>query len=169
VNGGGWGCIYSLQPLPSRCFISANRGRFVPLVRMVRPAHQRLKSQRSIVTAISMAIEHLMRHQMSDKAVADGPAVHPRRSVRTLKMNFTEPVTFVFCGFSMTGQCSLLHRTVCSVNLCFSVFLSEGHPDVADGPPQGPGRFALRCFSKNLLLSGIIELMHLRNDYRQTS
>jgi hypothetical protein len=57
------------------------------------------------------------------------------------------------------------------------VFLSEGHPDVVDGPPQGPGRSALRCFSKKLLLSGIIydisdsrlrivvdELMHLRND-----
>jgi hypothetical protein len=33
---------------------------------------------------------------MSDKAVADGPAVHPRRSARTLKMNFTELVTFRF-------------------------------------------------------------------------
>jgi hypothetical protein len=36
-------------------------------------AHQRLKSQQSAVTAI----EHLMRRQMSHKAVADGPAVHP--------------------------------------------------------------------------------------------
>jgi hypothetical protein len=31
------------------------------------PAHQRLKSQRSAVTAISMTIYHLMRCQMSDK------------------------------------------------------------------------------------------------------
>jgi hypothetical protein len=38
------------------------------------PAHQRLKSQQSTVTAI----EHLMRRQMSDKAVADGSVVHPR-------------------------------------------------------------------------------------------
>jgi hypothetical protein len=38
---------------------------------------------------------------MSDKAVADGPAVHPRRSARTLKMIFTEPVTFgVFWFFN---------------------------------------------------------------------
>ena len=37
VNGGGWGCIYSPQPLPSRCFISANRGRSALLVRTVRP------------------------------------------------------------------------------------------------------------------------------------
>jgi hypothetical protein len=33
------------------------------------PAHQRLKSQRSAVTAISMAIVHLMCRQMSDKVV----------------------------------------------------------------------------------------------------
>jgi hypothetical protein len=37
VNGGGWGCIYSLQPLPSRCSFSANRGRSAPLVRTVCP------------------------------------------------------------------------------------------------------------------------------------
>jgi hypothetical protein len=33
------------------------------------PAHQRLKSQQSAVTAI----EHLMCRQMLDKSVADGP------------------------------------------------------------------------------------------------
>jgi hypothetical protein len=58
-------------------------------------AHQRLKSQLSIITAIV----HLMCHQMSDKAVADGPAVHPGRSARTLKMHFTEPITFGFFWF----------------------------------------------------------------------
>jgi hypothetical protein len=91
------------------------------------PAHQRLKSQRPVVTAISMAIEHLMCRQMSDKAVADSPSVHPGRSTRTLKMNFTEPVKFgFFSGFSTTGRsalglgrCSLLHRMIHSVNLCF--------------------------------------------------
>jgi hypothetical protein len=62
-------------------------------------AHQRLESQRSAVTAISTAIEHLMCHQMSDKTVVDGPVVHPRRSTRTLNMNFTEPVTFGFFWF----------------------------------------------------------------------
>jgi hypothetical protein len=60
------------------------------------PAHQRLKSQRSVVTAISTAIKHLIRRQMSDKAVADGPVVHPGRSARTLKTHFTEPGTFGF-------------------------------------------------------------------------
>jgi hypothetical protein len=54
LNGGGWGCIYSPQPLPSRCSFPANRGRSCL-------AHQRLKSQRLAVTAISTAIEHLMR------------------------------------------------------------------------------------------------------------
>jgi hypothetical protein len=37
VNGGGWGCIYIPQPLPSRCSFSADRGLSVPLVRTVRP------------------------------------------------------------------------------------------------------------------------------------
>jgi hypothetical protein len=60
------------------------------------PAHHWMKSQRSGVTAISTAIEHLMHRQMSDKTVMDGPVVYPRRSVRTLKIHFTEPVTFGF-------------------------------------------------------------------------
>jgi hypothetical protein len=65
------------------------------------PAHQRLKSQRSEVTTTSTAIEHLMRRQMSDKAVADGLVVHPGRSARMLKKHFTEPVTFgVFWFFA---------------------------------------------------------------------
>jgi hypothetical protein len=33
---------------------------------------------------------------MSDKAAVDGPTAHPGRSVRTLKLNFTEPGTFGF-------------------------------------------------------------------------
>jgi hypothetical protein len=95
------------------------------------PAHQRLQSQRSAVTAISTAIKHLMHRQMSDKAVADGLVVHPGRSARTLKIHFTEPVTFGIFWFSPTGRsapeagrsalglgwCSLLYRTVCSVDL----------------------------------------------------
>jgi hypothetical protein len=35
VNGGGWGCIYSSQLLPSRCSLSADRGRSAPLVQTV--------------------------------------------------------------------------------------------------------------------------------------
>jgi hypothetical protein len=89
---------------------------------------------------------------MLDKAVADGPAVHPGRSARKLKMHFTEPITFgVFSGFSMVGRsalevgrselglgrCSLLLRTVRSVNTNFVVFMSKAHPSVADGPCTG--------------------------------
>jgi hypothetical protein len=75
---------------------------------------------------MSTAIVHLMCHQMSDKAVADGLAVHPGRSARTLKMHFTEPVTFGFFWFfndrtvaPEAGRCSLLLRTVHSVNDVF--------------------------------------------------
>jgi hypothetical protein len=44
-----------------------------------------------------------MHRPMSDKAVADGLAMHPGQSVRTLKMNFIKPVTFRFLWFSMGG------------------------------------------------------------------
>jgi hypothetical protein len=37
VNGGGWGCIYSPQALPSRCSFSVDHGRYAPLVRTIRP------------------------------------------------------------------------------------------------------------------------------------
>jgi hypothetical protein len=43
----------------------------------------------------------------------------------------------------------------------FAVFLSEVHPSVTDGLPQGPGWSAHRCFSKKLLLSGIVVLDNL--------
>jgi hypothetical protein len=86
---------------------------------------------------------------MSDKAVADGPVVHPRRSARTLKMHFTEPVTI------SDGARFSFGRTVV-LTYVFAEFMSEAHPSVVDGPPQGPGWSAHRCFSKKLILSGII-------------
>jgi hypothetical protein len=76
------------------------------------PAHQRLKSQRSAVTAISTPIVHLMRRHLSHKAVTDGPNVHPGRFVRTLKMNFTEPVTFRFFWVSNGRTVRSWFRTV---------------------------------------------------------
>jgi hypothetical protein len=107
VNGGGWDV-----------FIASNHflvvASFLPTVDGLRPwsgqstpAHQWLKSQGSAVTAISMAIEHLMRRKRSDKAVANSPVVHPGRSARTLKIHFTEPVTFRFFWF-------FTDRTVCA-------------------------------------------------------
>jgi hypothetical protein len=63
------------------------------------PAYQRLKSQRSAVMSISTTIEHLICRQISGKAVTDGLVMHPGRSARTLKMNYTEPVSFGFFWF----------------------------------------------------------------------
>jgi hypothetical protein len=45
----------------------------------------------------------------------------------------------------------------------FAVFLSEAHPSVVNGPPQGPGRSAHRCFSKKLRIV-VDELIHHTND-----
>jgi hypothetical protein len=72
-----------------------------------------------------------MRHQMSDKAVMDGPVVHLRWSVRTLKFILPNPSPRVFPGFSTTGwsapeaglselgpeRCSLFLQPVHSVNI----------------------------------------------------
>jgi hypothetical protein len=95
------------------------------------PTHQRLKSQRPAVTAISTAIMHLMHRQMSDK----GSRERSGRVSRTVRedaiIHFTEPVTFGFFGSVPTGQsapeaersalglgrCFLFLRTVRSVDL----------------------------------------------------
>jgi hypothetical protein len=86
----------------------------------------------------------------------------PGRALRTVRedtiIHFTEPVPFGVFGSVPTGwsapeagrsalglgRCLLFHQTVRSVDLCFALILSEGHPGVADGPPQGLGRSALR-------------------------
>jgi hypothetical protein len=51
---------------------------------------------------------------MSDKVVADGSAMHPGRSTRTLKMHFTEPVTFGFFWFFNERTVRAWSRTVLS-------------------------------------------------------
>jgi hypothetical protein len=135
VNGGGWGCIYSHQPLPSRwAFLLSADG---PPSWCGRSAleDQRLKMQRSAVTAISTAILHLMRRQMSDRA-SRGWSTRLARTVReAAKIHFSEPVTFGFFGFLPTGRSApeagqsarglgrslLFLRTVCSGNLCFCI------------------------------------------------
>jgi hypothetical protein len=97
------------------------------------PAHQRLKSQRSAVTAISTATLHLMRRQMSDKGSHGWSGRAPRTVREDAIIHFTELITFRFFGSSPTGRpapeaersalglgrCSLLRRTVRSVDLCF--------------------------------------------------
>jgi hypothetical protein len=64
------------------------------------PAHQRLKTQRSAVTAISTAILHLMRRQMSDKGSRGRSGRAPRTVREDAIIHFTEPVTFGFFGSS---------------------------------------------------------------------
>jgi hypothetical protein len=156
VNGGGWGCIYSHQPLPSRCFILPTADGPPFWSGRSAPVDQRLKTQRSAVTAIL----HLMRRQMSDK-VSRGRSGRAPRTVRAdAIIHFSEPVTF---GFSVPhlpdgprlrpdgprevsdGPCFSFRRPVVQTWI-FALVLSEGDPGVADGPPQGPGRSALGLF-----------------------
>jgi hypothetical protein len=49
---------------------------------------------------------------MSDGAVVDSPAVHTGRSASTLKMHFTEPVTFGFFWFLNGRTVRACDRTV---------------------------------------------------------
>jgi hypothetical protein len=99
------------------------------------PPYQRLKSQRSAVTTISMAIQHLMCRQMSDKGNHGRSGCAPRTVREDSIIHFTEPITFGFFGSASTGRsspeagwsalglgrCLLFHRTVHSVDLCFCI------------------------------------------------
>jgi hypothetical protein len=135
VNGGGWGCIYSHQPLPSCCSILPTADGPPAWSGRSAPVDQRLKTQRSAVTTISTAILHLMRRQMSDKA-SRGRSDHAPRTVREdAIIHFSEPVTFGFFGSSPTGWSApeagriaqglgrslLFLRTVRSVDLYFCI------------------------------------------------
>jgi hypothetical protein len=114
---------------------------------------------------------------MSDKAVADDSIVHPGRSARTLKMHFTEPVTSRFFWFFNDQTVCAWSRMVLASpsdsSQCKRCFCSVP----VRGSPWCHGRSTPRCFSKKLLVFGIIygildsrhriivdELMHLRND-----
>jgi hypothetical protein len=99
------------------------------------PAHQRLKSQRSAVTAISTAIMHLMRHQMSDKGNRGRSGCAPRTVREDAIIHFTEPITFGFFGSAPIERsalglewCLLFCWTVRSVDLCFCIGSIRGSP-----------------------------------------
>jgi hypothetical protein len=135
LNGGGWGCIYSHQPLPSRCSILPTADGPPAWSGRSAPVDQRLKMQRSAVTAISTAILHLMRRQMSDKASRGRSGREPRTVREGAIIHLAEPVTFGFFGSSPTGRstpepgrsahglgrCLLFHRTVRSRDTCFCI------------------------------------------------
>jgi hypothetical protein len=99
------------------------------------PAHQRLKSQRSAVTAIPTAIYHLMRRQMSNKGSRGRSGRAPRTVPEDAIIHFTEPVTFGFFGSAPTGRsalglrrCLLFHRTVRTVDSCLCSGSVQGSP-----------------------------------------
>jgi hypothetical protein len=104
VNGGGWGCIYSHQPLPSRYSILLSTDG--PPARSGRsaPVDQWLKMQRSAVMAISTAILHLMRRQMSDRPSRGRSGRAPRTVRESAIIHSSEPVTFGFFGTLPTGR-----------------------------------------------------------------
>jgi hypothetical protein len=135
VNGGGWGCIYSHQPLPSRCSILPTADGPSSWSGRSAPVDQRLKTQRSAVAAISTAILHLMRRQMSDKASRGRSGRAPRAVREDAIIHFSESVTFGFFGSSPTersapeagqsarghGRSLLFLRTVRSADLDFCI------------------------------------------------
>jgi hypothetical protein len=122
------------------------------------PAHQRLKTQRSVVTTISTAILHLMRRQMSDKGSHGRSSRAPRTVREAAIIHFTEPVTFGFFGSTLTersvpvagqfalglGRCLLFHRTVRSVDLCFCIGSIRGSSWCRGRSATRPGRSTLR-------------------------
>jgi hypothetical protein len=189
VNGGGWGCIYSPQPLPSCCSLSVDRGRFAPLVRTVRPCT-------SMATIATISSNDYINGYYALNVLSDVRYSSHGRSGRAPRTVREDP----YNSFYRTRHLQVflvLHRLdgprlrpdgprlvsdgarffigwFVVLTCVYAVFLSEGHPGVANGPPQGPGRSALRCFSKKILPSGIIygipnsqvrmvvdELMHL--------
>jgi hypothetical protein len=95
MNGGGW--VVFIAPnhfLAVAPFLPTADGPR-PWSGRSAPAHQRLKSQRS-VTAISTAILHLMRRQMSDKGSRGWSGLAPRTVREDTIIHFPEPVTFAF-------------------------------------------------------------------------
>jgi hypothetical protein len=134
LNGGGWGCIYSHQPLPSRCTFLPTVDGPRPWSGRSAPADQRLKTQRSAVTAISTATLHLMRRQMSDKASHGLSGRAPRTVREDAIIHSAEPVTFGFFGSLPTGRSapepgrSARGLGWSTVETCvFALVLSEGH------------------------------------------
>jgi hypothetical protein len=189
VNGGGWGCIYSPQPLPSRCSLSVDRGRSAPLVFTVRPCT--LMATIATVSSNGYINGYYALNVLSDvRYNSHGRSGRAPRTVREDRYNsfYRTHHLRVFLVLHRLdgprlrrdgprlvsdGARFFIGRFV--VLICvYAVFLSEDHPGVANGPPQGPGRSVLRCFSKKILPSGIIygisdsqvrmvvdELMHL--------
>jgi hypothetical protein len=140
VNGGGWGCIYSHQPLPSCYSILLSADGPPARSGWSTPVDQRLKMQRSAVTAISTAILHLMHRQMSDRPNRGRSGRAPRTVCEAAIIHSSEPVTFGFFGSLPTGrsapeagrselglrQSELILQTVHSVDSDFCIGSVQG-------------------------------------------
>jgi hypothetical protein len=112
VNGGGWGCIYSPQPLPSCCSLSADRGRSATLVRTVRPCTS--TAEIATVSSNSYINGYFALNASSDVMYRSRgrSSRAPGRSARTLIIHFTEPVTFGFFWFFTDRTVRARSRTV---------------------------------------------------------
>jgi hypothetical protein len=124
VNGGGWGCIYSLQPLSSRCSNPVDRGRSAPLVRTVRPCTSTTSGFSSFSTTERSVPE-------AGRSVTLVWTVRPYISTTSGFSSFSTPERFVPEAGQSTlglGRCSLLHRTVRCVDLCFCSVPVRGSP-----------------------------------------
>jgi hypothetical protein len=135
VNGGGWGCIYSPQPLPSRCSLSADRGRSAPLVRTVHPCTS--TAENTTVSSNGYINGYIAFNASSDvRYDSRGRSGRAPRTVREDAYNsfYRTRHLRVFLVFTTgrsalgLGRCSLLHRTVRSVDLCFCGVPVRGSP-----------------------------------------
>jgi hypothetical protein len=163
VNGSGWGCIYSLQPLPSRCSFSADRGRSAPLVRTIHPctstteiatvgSNGYLNDWSAFNVSLDVRYRSRGRSGRAPRTVREdaknafyrthhlrGFLVFQRPDDPRLRPDGSRLVSDdarFSIGWSIVLTC------------VFAVFLFKAHLGVADGPPQGPKRSAHRCFSK---------------------
>jgi hypothetical protein len=124
LNGGGWGCIYSPQPLPSHCFISANRGRSALLVRTVHPCTSMAKiptisSNVYINGYNALNVSSDVRERQSwtvRSCTPDDPRGRHNSFYRTRHLRVFGSVP---TGRSAPGprRCLLFHQTVRSVDL----------------------------------------------------
>jgi hypothetical protein len=97
VNGGGWGCIYSPQPLPSRCSLSADCGRSAPLVQTVRPCTS--TAEITTVSSNGYINGYIAFNASSDKGNRGRSGRAPRTVREDAIIYFSEPVTFGFFWF----------------------------------------------------------------------
>jgi hypothetical protein len=168
VNGGGWGCIYSHQPLLSRYSIllsadgpPARSGRSAGQVRTVRPCRSTannatVSSNGYINGYIAFNVSSDVRQTQSRtvrSCTPDSPRGRYNSFFRTRHLRvFSDPClpdcprlrpdgpSEVPDGPRLSSGRSIVQTRI------FALVLSEGHPCVADGPPQGPGQSALGLF-----------------------